>query len=100
MIRECVPGVSRGTDHADGVAGHADLTGKALDDDAQEAEEGGDAGGVRRLDALAALESAGVALVGRRIAEGDGHGEGGESEGGESRESEELHVCLREWLGW
>lgn len=76
----------------DGAAGKPDKSSNGLNDDAEQPEEGGHGRGVGRLEAVAALDGAGVALArrdGGRLS-GDGDGSAGESE--ERGDGLELHV--------
>ena len=86
---EILPRVTRDGNGADGAANHADLSSNVLGDDTQKTQEICDGGLFRRLNAVAALKGAGVALIGRRAA---GRNEGGESKGGEGGEDGKLHI--------
>ena len=97
---DTVPRVASNANGTDGTAGKPNLSGDSSSGDAKETQEKSSDRVASIRGAVAALDSASVALVGRRASSRDSHSEGGESESGESRESEELHVCLREWLGW
>lgn len=97
--RRCVPRGARDADGGDRAAGDSDERGDVLYDDAQESEERRRGGGVGLLDAAAALQRAGVALVGRpaggRVAARGrrcGGGKGRERERGEGGELGEVHV--------
>ena len=87
-----LPRVSRNADSRYRAAGKSDLSGDTLNHSADETEEFGHSDGVRILDAVTALNSTVVALVGRTIAVGRGDREGGEDKGGESGENGELHL--------
>lgn len=86
-----VPRVTSNANDGNGAAAQSNLRGDVLDDNTKEAEKRGHGGLAGRRHAVAALSGAGVALVRRVAAGGDGHGEGSEGEGGEGREGSELH---------
>ena len=92
------PRCARDTDGGDGAAGDADERGDVLNNDTEEREERGRGGGVSLLGAVAALQGAGVALVGRRAggrvaARGRrcGSSKGRKCESGEGGELGEVH---------
>ena len=87
-----IPRVASNANGSDGAAGEPNLSGDPSGGDAKETHEKSSDRVASIRGAVAALDSASVALVGRRASGRDSHGEGGESESGESRESGELHV--------
>ena len=89
---DTVPRVASNANGSDGAAGEPNLSGDPSGGDAKETHEKSSDRVASIRGAVAALDSASVALVGRRASGRDSHGEGGESESGESRESGELHV--------
>ena len=98
-VRIYEPRRARDPDGGDGAAGDADERGDVLHNDTEEREERGRGGGVSLLGAVAALQGAGVALVGRRAGGrvaarrgGCGGGKGSERERGDGGELGELHV--------
>jgi len=82
--------VSRDTDGGDGAAIHANEASDILDDNSQGVEERGNRGVGGGLDAIAAVKSAGIALIGGTTAtvaaSGGGSSKGSESKSRESRE--------------
>ena len=86
---EISPRVASGANNSDGAANHADLCSNVLSSDTQKTQEVCHRGLLRRLNAVAALQRTGVALIGRRAASSD---KGGERESGEGGEDGELHI--------
>jgi hypothetical protein len=87
-----IPGRRANTDNGDGAACNPDKGGNVADSDAQETEERANSGRVRSLDAVAALESASVALVGGGAGSSCGGSKGCNGNGGKSGELE-LHIA-------
>lgn len=84
------PAVACDTNGRDGAASEADLTFEKVDSDAQQPNDPSDIFGVRCLDAVAALDWAGVALRGGGSASRGGNNDSCESESNDG--GLELHV--------